>query len=360
MKARRFWCFVAFLVVTGVPIQLSAEETRMARPMATAVARLPIEGKLPQLDKAGGWINSPPLRASDLRGKVVLVDFWTYTCINWRRTLPWLRAWARKYQDQGLVVIGVHTPEFSFEKHIDNVRRAAQEQAVGYPIAIDSDFAIWDAFNNHYWPALYFVDAQGRIRHHQFGEGDYEKLEAIIRQLLAEAGQKLPESEVVAVEGREAEAAADWKNLKTPETYVGYSRADGFSSPGGKAPNRSKVYQAPELLKLNQWALVGNWTLRQEFAISQANGRIAYRFHARDLHMVMGPATAGTPVRFRVSIDGKPPGDSHGVDVDAAGNGTIDQSRMYQLIRQTGPIADRLFEIEFLESQAQVFSFTFG
>ncbi len=305
--------------------------------------------RMPSLGRANAWLNTHPLSAAELRGKVVLVDFWTYTCINWLRTLPYVRAWADKYRDHGLVVVGVHTPEFSFEKDLDNVRRAVGEQNVNYPVAIDSDYSIWRAFDNQYWPALYFVDAEGRIRHHHFGEGEYERAEQIIQELLIEAGHKGFDRTLVSVEGRGAEAAPDWRNLRSPETYVGRAYGERF------------VSQDAGSLKLNQWTLVGDWSRRSESAmLSKANGKLVYRFHARDLHLVMGPATRGTPVRFRVRIDGHPPGESHGVDVDASGDGTISSPRMYQLIRQTGPIADRLFEIEFLDAGAELFAFTFG
>jgi thiol-disulfide isomerase/thioredoxin len=302
-------------------------------------AKLPVAGPMPSLSGADAWLNSAPLSTADLKGKVVLVDFWTYTCINWRRTMPWLRAWAQKYKDQGLVVIGVHTPEFSFEKDLDNVRRAAKEQQVDYPIAVDSRYAIWNAFDNHYWPALYFIDAQGRIRHHQFGEGDYDRLELVIQQLLAEAGRNSFDRTLVSVDAQGAEVAADWKHLGTAETYLGSGHSEG------SAASR----------------LEGDWKVRSEAAVlKKANGKVLYRFHARDVHLVMGPGTRGTPVRFRVLIDGQPPGASHGIDVDNTGAGTVDQPRMYQLIRQSGPITDRLIEIEFLDPGAEVFSFTFG
>lgn len=302
-------------------------------------AKLPVSGPMPPLAGADTWINSAPLSTSDLRGKVVLVDFWTYTCINWRRTMPWLRAWSQKYRDQGLVVIGVHTPEFSFEKDPDNVRRAAKELRVDYPIAVDSRYAIWNAFDNHYWPALYFIDAQGRIRHQQFGEGDYDRLELVIQQLLAESGHSAFDRTLVSVDAQGAEVPADWKNLGTPETYFGAGRAEGASAP----------------------KLEGAWSVRKEAAVSKkSNSKVLYRFHARDVHLVMGPATRGTPVRFRVLIDGQPPHAAHGVDIDEAGQGTVDQPRMYQLIRQPGPIAERLIEIEFLDPGVEVFSFTFG
>ena len=301
------------------------------------------------LGRAIEWINSPPLNTADLRGKVVLVDFWTYSCINWRRTLPYLRDWAEKYREHGLVVIGVHTPEFGFEKDIANVRRAMREQHIDYPVAIDSDYAIWEAFDNHYWPALYFIDAQGRIRHQQFGEGDYEQLEATIVELLAEAGRSLPTPEPAELPGQGAEAAADWKNLRSPETYLGNARS-GTPASTGTAP-----------LRLNQWALAGDWTSQRESSLlTETGGKISYRFHARDVHLVMGPGPSGRPVRFRLTLDGQAPGASQGVDVDAQGRGVIDQPRMYTLIRQAGPIKDRLIEIEFLDAGAEAFAFTFG
>ena len=269
------------------------------------------------LHGATGWLNSAPLTAADLRGKVVLIDFWTYTCINWLRSLPYVRAWAEKYKNEGLVVIGVHTPEFAFERNIDNVRRAAKEMKVDYPIAIDNDYAIWRAFNNQYWPALYFIDAQGRIRHHKFGEGEYEQSEKAIQGLLTEAGIRGVGRELVAVDARGAEAAADWGNLKSPENYVGYERTENFASPGGAILDKLVSTCAPASLGLNQWALAGDWTVGKQAArLNEANGRIAYRFHARDLHLVMGPAARGTSVRFRVLIDGQPPGAAHGIDVD--------------------------------------------
>jgi thiol-disulfide isomerase/thioredoxin len=326
-----------------------------------AAAQLPVEGKMPALGGASGWINSQPLTTADFRGKVVLIDFWTYSCINWLRTMPYVRAWAEKYRDHGLVVIGVHSPEFEFEKDADNVRRAAQENRVAYPIAIDSDHAIWSAFNNAYWPALYFVDAQGRIRHHQFGEGEYEPSERIIQQLLAEAGNSGIPQGLVAVEGRGAEAAADWNSLRSPENYLGYERTENFASPGGAVLNKPRVYAAPERLRLNQWALAGDWSSKKHSAVlDKANGRITYRFHARDLHIVMGPAMRGTSVRFRVLIDGQPPGAAHGIDVDDRGHGTVTKQRLYQLLRQPKPIVDRQFEIEFLDPGVEAFSFTFG
>jgi thiol-disulfide isomerase/thioredoxin len=345
----------------GVSIEATAGDKKMVQKMTSTVAQLPVEGEFPSLSGATGWLNSPPLTAAGLRGKVVLIDVWTYTCINWLRTLPYVRAWAEKYKNQGLVVIGVHSPEFAFEKNVDNVRRAAKDMRVDYPIAIDSDFAVWRALKNEYWPALYIVDAQGRIRHHQFGEGDYEQSERIIQQLLAEAGNSGIGRDLVSADARGAEAAADWGNLKSPENYVGYGRTENFASPGGAVLDKPRVYAAPARLKLNGWALSGDWTMqKQATVLNKPNGRIVYRFHARDLHLVMGPAVPGTSVRFRVLIDGKPPGAAHGIDVDDQGNGTVSEQRMYQLIRQPKPIADRQFEIEFLGPGVETFAFTFG
>jgi thiol-disulfide isomerase/thioredoxin len=329
--------------------------------LAAIHPRLPIEGELPSLGSATEWLNSQPLTAAGLRGKVVLISFWTYTCINWLRQLPYVRAWAEKYKDQGLVVIGVHTPEFAFERDVENVRWAAKDMRVDYPIAIDNDYSIWRAFNNSYWPALYFVDAQGNIRHHQFGEGEYEQSEMILQQLLEEAGNGGIGHELVSVDARGAEAAADWGSLKTPENYLGYERTENFASPGGAVLDTRRVYATPERLRLNHWALSGDWTVeKQATVLNKANGRIAYRFHARDLHLVMGPAARGTSVRFRVLIDGRPPGAANGIDVDDQGNGTVSEQRLYQLVRQPKPIADRYFEIEFLDSGVEAFAFTFG
>jgi thiol-disulfide isomerase/thioredoxin len=326
-----------------------------------AALQLPIEGELPSFSGATEWLNSEPLTAVGLHGNVVLISFWTYTCINWLRSLPYVRAWAEQYKQHGLVVIGMHTPEFAFERNVENVRRAAKDKRVDYPIAIDSDYAIWRAFDNHYWPALYFIDVQGHIRHHQFGEGQYEQSEMILQQLLAEAGIGDIGQELVSVEGSGAEAAADWGSLRSGENYLGYERTENFASLGGAVLDRPRVYAAPAHLKLNQWALAGDWTVgRQATRLNEANGRIAYRFHARDLHLVMGPAARGTSVRFRVRIDGQPPGAAHGSDIDDQGNGTLSDQRLYQLIRQPKPITDRLFEIAFLDPGVETFAFTFG
>ncbi|QIP13826.1 redoxin domain-containing protein [Spirosoma aureum] len=323
--------------------------------------QLPIERALVSIRNATTWLNSTPLTADDIRGKVVLIDFWTYTCINWLRTLPYVRAWATKYKVQGLVVIGVHTPEFAFEKNIENVRRAAKDMRVDYPIAVDNGYTIWNAFENRYWPALYFIDGQGQIRDHQFGEGDYERAERIIQQLLKEVGAGGTQQELVAIEASGAEVAADWSSLKSPENYLGYERTENFASPGGAILDKRRVYELPKKLKLNQWALSGDWTVeKQAITLNKAQGRITIRFHARDLYLVMGPSASDKPVRFRVRIDGVPPVAAHGVDVDDQGYGMVTEQRLYQLIRQPKPIADRQFEIEFLDSGVDAFAFTFG
>src|SRR5208282_3828852 len=361
MKANQLLLTAVLASAIGAPIGASAEDKNIVQSPMPTVIQLPVEGEFPSLEGATGWLNSTPLSSNSLRGKVVLIDFWTYTCINWLRTLPYVRAWAAKYKDQGLVVIGVHTPEFAFERNVDNVRRAARDMRVGYPIALDSDYAVWRAFDNEYWPALYFVDAQGHIRHHQFGEGYYEQSERIIQQLLAESGASGIGRDLVAVDARGAEAEADWGDLKSPENYVGYERTKNFAFPGGAASDKPLAYTAPAQLKLNHWALAGEWTVRNNLAaLNKPNGRITYRFHARDLNLVMGSAAQGTSVRFRVLIDGKPPGAAHGIDVDDHGNGTVTGQRLYQLIRQPKPISDRQFEIEFLDSGVEAFAFTFG
>ena len=317
--------------------------------------------ELASLERADQWLNSPPLTPQALRGKVVLIDFWTYTCINWRRTLPYVRAWAEKYKDQGLVVIGVHAPEFEFEKNIANVRWAVNDTKIDYPVAVDNNHVIWRAFRNQYWPALYFVDAQGRVRHHQFGEGEYERSEMVIQELLREAGAAGVSREPVSVDARGLDVAADWSSLKSPENYLGLERTENFASPGGAALDKPRMYERPVRLRLNEWALSGDWTVRKDAAVvNKAGGSITYRFHARDLHLVLGPSAPGTSVKFRVLIDGQPPGAAHGVDVDEQGNGTVTEQRLYQLIRQPKPIADRQFEIEFLGSGVEAFAFTFG
>ena len=352
-------CFLATAAITLAAAQLGI--VGCANAQSGATIRLPAEGSFPALGGATGWLNSQPLTPASLRGKVVLIDFWTYTCVNWRRTLPYVRAWAAKYKDHGLVVIGVHTPEFSFEHNLDNVRWAIQDMKIDYPVAIDNNYAVWNAFNNEYWPALYFIDAKGHVRHHQFGEGEYQQCEAILQQLLKEAGNGGIGQDLVSVDPRGAEVPANVSSLRTPETYTGYGQTENFASPGGAARDKPHVYTLPPRLTLNHWALAGNWIVGKEpVALNQSPGQTAYCFHARDLNLVMGPPARGTSVRFRVLLDGQPPGDAHGADVDSSGNGRVVEQRLYQLIRQAEPTADRQFEIEFLDSGAQVFDFTFG
>jgi hypothetical protein len=327
----------------------------------TATAELPIEGALPDLGGATRWLNSEPLTPAGLRGKVVVVQFCTFSCVNWLRTLPYVRAWAEKYRDDGLVLIGAHSPEFKFEHEVEKVRPVLAAMGVDYPIAMDNDFAIWRAFHNQAWPALYFVDAQGRIRHHHFGEEEYERSERVIQQLLAEAGQDVRDKDLVSVEPAGVELTADWDTLGSPETYVGFARATGLASPGGVDPDRSRLYMEPPRLELNQWALSGDWTVGEEATtLNEPGGRITFRFRGRDLNLVLGSQPDGGSVRFLVLIDGKPPNGARGIDVDERGNGTIADARLYQLIRQDGPIADRTFEITFIDAGAQAYVFTFG
>jgi thiol-disulfide isomerase/thioredoxin len=329
--------------------------------MATAGVRLRAEGRMPSLDGATGWLNSEPLTPEALRGRVVLVQFWTYTCINWLRTLAYVRAWHEKYRDAGLVVLGVHTPEFSFERDVRNIRRAVEAMRIGYPVAIDSDYAVWGAFENHYWPALYFVDAEGRIRHHQFGEGDFAESEQVLQELLTEAGADVVGQPLVEVAPGGLEATADWTDLSSGETYLGYGRTDDFASPEGLAPDERASYSLPPSLRLNHWALSGAWTVESESALlEEAGGRIAYRFSARDLHLVLAPDPWGTSIPFRVRLDGRPPGVAAGDDVDANGDGVAREQRLHQLIRQPLPIDDATFEIEFLAPGVRGVVFTFG
>ncbi|MBA4788015.1 MAG: cytochrome c biogenesis protein DipZ [Brevundimonas sp.] len=365
---------IALGLDTGLLTRISAAGTgRLEQALLTTVGRgvptntapadlnnLPVEGVMPPLSGATTWINSPPLTREQLRGKVVVVDFWTYSCINCLRALPYVRAWAEKYKDQGLVVIGVHTPEFAFEKSEANVREAVARLGVAYPVAMDNDFAVWRAFKNQYWPAHYFIDAQGRIRHHHFGEGDYDGSERVIQQLLKEAGAADVASDLVQVQAQGAEAAADMAQLASPETYVGYARAENFRSPGGFARDAVKTY-GPAALQLNDWSLAGSWRVtREHAALTAPGGRLAFRFKARDLHLVMGPGEGAAGLRFRVRIDGAPPGPDAGSDIDAQGQGRVDRQRLYQLIRQAGPVREHTFEIEFLDPGVQVFAFTFG
>ncbi|MNP98776.1 Thiol-disulfide oxidoreductase YkuV [compost metagenome] len=333
------------------------------RPAPVPARDLRVEGRLPSLAGATEWINSAPLTPEALRGKVVLVDFWTYSCINCLRTLPYVRAWADKYKDAGLVVLGVHAPEFAFEKNPANVRKAVKDLGIGFPVALDNDFAIWRGFDNQAWPAFYFVDAQGRIRHHQFGENRYDKAEQVIQQLLAEAGQARVADGLVAPQGQGTQAAPGAEPAQSGETYLGHARAHGFASPGGIARDRAKAYEPmASSLRTNQWSLGGDWTVEGERAVlNQANGRIAYRFKARDLHLVLGPMADGKPVRFTVRVDGQPPLADHGADTDAQGHGVVDAQKLYQLVRQSaGGGRERLFEIEFLDAGAQAYAFTFG
>jgi cytochrome c biogenesis protein CcdA/thiol-disulfide isomerase/thioredoxin len=323
---------------------------------------LPVEGTLPDLGGAVEWLNSAPLTAAQLKGKVVLVDFWTYSCINCLRTLPYTKAWAEKYRDQGLVVIGVHAPEFAFERDLGNVRKATKDLGINFPVAIDNNYAIWRKFNNQYWPAHYFIDAKGQIRHHHFGEGDYVQSEQVIQQLLEEAGRKDVTNTVVSAENAKGvEQAADMGQVASPETYLGYGRAENFASPQKQAADKVGLYTAPAKPALNQWGLAGNWLSQQDqITLNQGAGSIVYRFHARDLHLVLGPGKDGKPVRFRVTIDGAAPGKDHGTDVAADGTGVINGQRLYQLVRQNGGIIDHIFSIEFLDPGVQAYAFTFG
>jgi thiol-disulfide isomerase/thioredoxin len=327
----------------------------------TEASPLPLEGNFPSLGGATGWLNSPPLRPVSLRGKVVIVDFWTYTCVNWLRTSPYVRAWSEKYAPQGLVVIGVHTPEFPFERNLDNVRLMANTLKVGYPVAIDNDYAIWNAFDNNYWPALFFVDARGHLRYRYFGEGAYDSSEKVIQRLLSEAGARNVSHGLVSVNPRGLEVIADWESVKSPESYLGYAKAENFVSEHGAIRDKAYVYAAPARLRLNDWALSGDWTISKgSAALNRTDGRIACLFHARDLNLVLAPPARGASVRFRVLLDGQPPGAGHGTDLDEQGNGRVVEPRTYQLIRQPKPIVDRRFEVVFLDPGVQAFAFTFG
>jgi len=338
-----------------------AGNAMMAAPGVRAGRTLAVEGPMPELKGAVAWLNSPPLSAAALRGKVVLIDFWTYSCINCLRALPYVRAWSDKYGKDGLVVIGVHAPEFAFEKNLDNVRRATRDLGITYPVAVDNDYAIWRAFGNEYWPAHYFIDARGRIRYHHFGEGEYAQSEAVIQQLLAEAGHADTDGDFVDPRTAGVGLAPDDSNVASPETYVGYERAEHFASPGGARHDAPADFAVPATLPLNDWGLAGHWTVHgQNATLGSTPGRIVYRFHARDLHLVLGPGAAAKPVRFRVTLDGASPGADHGVDSDADGRGTVTGERLYQLIRQSGPVRDRTFEIEFLDPGVEAFAFTFG
>ena len=353
---RRRWLGAAAVVAAGARLGVFP----LTEQHAMLTSTLSSTENLPSLARATAWLNSPPLTADALRGRVVLIDFCTYTCINWLRTLPYVRAWSAKYAAHGLVVIGVHAPEFEFEHDLRNVRREIRNLRVDYPVAVDNEFAIWRAFRNRYWPALYLLDAHGRTRFQHFGEGEYVESERAIQRWLADAGRRNVDDALVSVNGQGIEAQADWSTLKSPENYVGYERTEGFAS-GDAVLNERRAYAVPAKLRLNQWALGGDWTMkRQAVASNGPNGRIVCRFHARDLHLVMGPASQGTPVRFRLRIDGQAPGGSRGIDVDAQGNGVVGDQRLYQLVRQPAPIVDRQLEIEFLDAGVEAFAFTFG
>jgi thiol-disulfide isomerase/thioredoxin len=324
-------------------------------------AKLRAETRLPGFDGATDWLNSEPLTPEGLRGRIALVDFWTYTCINWLRTLGYVRAWHEKYRDQGLVVVGVHTPEFPFERDADNVRWAAKYQRVEYPIALDPDYAVWRAFANNYWPAVYIADAEGRIRHNHFGEGGYVECEIAVQMLLREAGRSDVPEGLVSVGDEGFEAQADWQTLGSPETYLGYQQVQNFVSADGAEFDEPHDFAVPDRLERNQWALAGNWTFGPGASVlNEADGRLVFRFHARDVNLVMGPPEGGSSIPFRVTVDGEPPDDAHGLDVDAGGNGTLDRPRLHQLIRESGSITDRTLEISFRAPGAAAYCFTFG
>jgi hypothetical protein len=345
----------------GTPSGLLNFVRSIAHHLPGDTGELPVEGHLPSFAGATSWLNTEPLTPEGLRGRVVLVDFWTYTCVNWLRTLPYVRAWDAKYAAQGLTTIGVHTPEFDFEHDVDNIIAQARAMRVTYPIAVDSDYGVWQAFDNHYWPAVYIADTQGRIRYHHFGEGEYAMQEMVIQQLLREAGAKDVDLDLVSVDPVGTEVAADYRTLRSPETYLGYGQATGMASPDGLWSDQPHDYTPPPSLSLNQWAPSGAWTISQRAATATApNARLAYRFQARDVNLVMGPEKRGTAIPFRVRIDGQPATGAHGSDVDADGNGTVAEQRLYQLIRQPAPITERVFEIEFLSPGVELFCFTFG
>ncbi|MGO6782713.1 cytochrome c biogenesis protein DipZ [Rhizobium ruizarguesonis] len=348
--------------LSGPSSELASNEVMIAAADAKQPFRsdLPVESYAPSLDGAVEWLNSTPLTTEQLRGKVVLVDFWTYSCINCIRTIPYIKAWAEKYKDQGLVVIGVHAPEFAFEKKIDNVKKAISDFQIGYPVAIDNDYSIWRAFENSYWPAGYLIDAKGQIRYHHFGEGNYNKTEKAIQDLLREAGSQTTASAPVAPDAKGVEAGPDLGNIRSGETYLGYEQAANFASPEELQADTARNYTIAEP-GLNGWGLSGTWTVgRDQATLDQPGGGITYRFSARDLHLVLGPGAGGKPVRFQVKVDGKAPGPDHGSDIDADGNGTVTATRLYQLVRQSGTVAARNFEIRFLDRGVQAYAFTFG
>jgi thiol-disulfide isomerase/thioredoxin len=342
-----------------------AKGTRLLRSIALRlagdVAVLPVEGRLARFDGATGWLNSDPLTPDGLRGRVVLVDFWTYTCVNWLRTLPYLRAWDAKYRSVGLTIVGAHTPEFGFERDPDNVVAHTRAFGVEYPVAIDSDYGVWQAFANHFWPAVYVADADGQIRYHHFGEGEYEMTEMVIQQLLADGGATAFDPDLVTVEPVGLEVAADWRTLRSPETYLGFRQATGFASEAVARPDTPLVYTAAPRLPLNVWDLMGTWMFAGHAAVLQEpGGRIAFQFHARDVNLVMGPVSRGAEIPFSVFLDGEPVGTNHGTDVDDAGRGAVRAQETYQLVRQRGEIRERRFEIEFHAGGIEAYCFTFG
>ena len=348
-------------VLEGTSSRLTGLLRSFAHHLPGETGELPVEGGLPSFAGATGWLNSEPLTPEGLRGRVVFVDFWTYTCVNWLRTLPYVRAWDEKYAALGLTTIGVHTPEFDFERDVDNIIAQARALRVPYPIAVDSDYGVWRDFDNHYWPAVYIADAQGRIRYHHFGEGEYAMQEMVIQQVLLEAGADDVDQNLVSVDPVGLEVAADYRTLRSPETYLGYGQATGLASPDGLRSDESHDYAPPSSLRLNQWAPSGSWSISRRAATATApQARLAIRFQARDVNLVMGPAVRGTEVPFRVYLDGQPATGAHGTDVAADGNGTVAEQRTYQLIRQPAPISERVFEIEFLDPGVELFCFTFG
>jgi thiol-disulfide isomerase/thioredoxin len=354
LRIGAFALLAALCAIAAAP-RAAAQDSSQDPP--SIVGTSPLGG----LSGATGWINSKPLTAKQLKGKVVLVDFWTYSCINCLRALPYIEAWSQKYKDAGLVVVGVHTPEFDFEKESPNVQKAVTKFGVTYPIALDSNQAIWNAFHNEYWPAHYFIDANGKVRFEHFGEGNYDQSERWIQQLLQEKNAHPMPTSMVDVNAQGIEAPSDSREVQSPETYVGYARAEHFASPGGIRQNLDKTYSVPSQLELNQWGLDGKWDDHEQIAVLKSpGGKIVFRFHARDLHLVLGPTTGGKPVAFRVTVDGHAPGDNHGVDTDAQGNGQVNAYRLYQLVRLKGAVTDHVFTIEFQDPGVQAFSFTFG
>ena len=353
-------------LATGAPtMSMPSRKPGLIRSIAHRLAGeqvgLPVEGHLASFSGATGWLNSEPLTPEGLRGRVVLVDFWTYTCVNWLRTLPYVRAWDAKYRAAGLTIVGVHTPEFGFERNVDNVVPAARNFGVEFPIALDPDYAVWSAFANHFWPAVYIADVDGRIRYHHFGEGEYAAIEMVIQQLLMDAGVEDVDQDLVDVDPVGLEVAADWRTLQSPESYTGYGQSAGFAQDEVARFDEPHAYTAPTRLPLNYWALAGTWTVARHAAVlNEPGGRIAFRFHARDVNLVMGPASQGASIPFRVFLDGQLAQDVRGTDVASDGSGVVNDQRTYQLIRQSGPIADRTFEIEFLDQGAEAYCFTFG